>query len=165
MFVSLLPGRKLTGAELVAHCERRLPGLHGAALRRDHGRVAAHADGPDPEVRVAQPPARRRSPRRRRARRVGAPCATSARRGNSVSAARPTRDLAAFASSLDLADVPRHVVDHAKLSMLDTVGCGLQGATLEWSRIIQRLSAAEGASGGRPCGARRAGPPRPKQHG
>jgi aconitate decarboxylase len=64
-----------------------------------------------------------------------------------VSTARPTRDLAAFASSLELHDIPTDVVDHAKLSMLDTAGCGLQGATLEWSRIIQRLSATEGASG------------------
>src|SRR5262245_47672005 len=31
--------------------------------------------------------------------------------------------------------------------MLDTVGCGLQGSTLEWSRMIRRIAAAEGARG------------------
>ena len=60
---------------------------------------------------------------------------------------RPTRELAAFVAALDADSIPRPVRDHAKLSMLDTVGCGLQGSTLEWSRIIQRLAASEGALG------------------
>jgi 2-methylcitrate dehydratase PrpD len=49
---------------------------------------------------------------------------------------RDTRRLAAFASSLTFGDVPRGVVDHAKLCLLDTVGCGLFGSTLSWSRIL-----------------------------
>jgi 2-methylcitrate dehydratase PrpD len=47
-----------------------------------------------------------------------------------------TRRLAAFASALTLADVPRAVVDHARLCLLDTIGCGLFGSTLPWSRIL-----------------------------
>ncbi|MGH7368687.1 MAG: MmgE/PrpD family protein [Candidatus Rokuibacteriota bacterium] len=47
-----------------------------------------------------------------------------------------TRRLAAFASSLAFDDIPRAVVEHAKLCLLDTVGCGLFGSTLSWSRIL-----------------------------
>ena len=49
---------------------------------------------------------------------------------------RYTRRLATFASSLAFGDVPPEVVDHAKLCLLDTVGCGLYGSTLPWSRIV-----------------------------
>jgi 2-methylcitrate dehydratase PrpD len=35
--------------------------------------------------------------------------------------------IAAFATSLDLADVPADVVEHAKLHVLDALGCGLAG--------------------------------------
>lgn len=49
---------------------------------------------------------------------------------------RYTRGLATFASSLAFDDIPRDVVDHAKLCLLDTVGCGLYGSTLPWSRIV-----------------------------
>ena len=47
-----------------------------------------------------------------------------------------TRRLATFASSLAFDDIPRAVVEHAKLCLLDTVGCGLFGSTLSWSRIL-----------------------------
>ena len=40
-----------------------------------------------------------------------------------------TRRLATFASSLTFDDIPRAVVEHAKLCLLDTVGCGL------WRRV------------------------------
>jgi aconitate decarboxylase len=47
-----------------------------------------------------------------------------------------TRRLAAFASSLAFDQIPGAVVEHAKLCLLDTVGCGLFGSTLPWSRIL-----------------------------
>jgi 2-methylcitrate dehydratase PrpD len=64
-----------------------------------------------------------------------------------VNGGHPTRELAAFVAELDAEAIPRAARDHAKLSMLDTVGCGLQGSTLEWSRMMRRLAAAEGATG------------------
>ena len=59
----------------------------------------------------------------------------------------PTRELAAFVSALDADRIPRSVLEHAKLSILDTSGCGLQGSTLEWSAILHRLAIGEGATG------------------
>lgn len=47
-----------------------------------------------------------------------------------------TFKLASFASSLEFDDLPSKVVDHAKLCLLDTLGCGLFGSTLPWSRIL-----------------------------
>jgi 2-methylcitrate dehydratase PrpD len=58
-----------------------------------------------------------------------------------------TRGLAEFAATLDIGALPDQVVEHAKLSMLDTAGCGLQGSTLEWSRILRAFSESEGAAG------------------
>ncbi|KVB56922.1 MmgE/PrpD family protein [Burkholderia cepacia] len=47
-----------------------------------------------------------------------------------------TRQLAEFAAKLKLADVPEDVRDRAKLIILDGLGCGLFGASLEWTRIL-----------------------------
>ena len=47
-----------------------------------------------------------------------------------------TRRLATFASCLRFHAIPREVVEHAKLCLLDTLGCGLFGSTLPWSRIL-----------------------------
>ena len=144
-----------------------LAAVHGAALRRDRGGLAEDADRADPEVRAARPAARGRNSRRRRSRRPrpGRTCrhcvprprrpllaahSLALARSHARQAApvneRPTRELAAFAAGLTLDAIPRPVVEHAKRSLLDTAGCGLQGSTLEWSRIAQRVSAAEGAS-------------------
>lgn len=49
-----------------------------------------------------------------------------------------TDQLARFAAELRFSAIPADVVEHAKLCLLDTVGCGLFGATLEWSKILQR---------------------------
>jgi 2-methylcitrate dehydratase PrpD len=49
---------------------------------------------------------------------------------------RHTRRLARFASSLTFDAIPKEVVEHAKLCLLDTLGCGLFGSTLPWSRIV-----------------------------
>jgi 2-methylcitrate dehydratase PrpD len=57
-----------------------------------------------------------------------------------------TRRLAAFAADLDFDDVPPPVIEHAKSSVLDTLGCGLQGSTLAWSRIAAAVAAEEGGS-------------------
>ncbi len=48
----------------------------------------------------------------------------------------PTQKLADFAANLTFSDIPPSVVDHMKLCLLDTVGCGLYGSTLPWGRII-----------------------------
>ena len=45
-----------------------------------------------------------------------------------------TRDLAAFASNLRFADIPHEAVERMKLSVLDSIGCCLFGATLPWTR-------------------------------
>jgi 2-methylcitrate dehydratase PrpD len=49
--------------------------------------------------------------------------------------------LAAFAAQLRLDQVPDEVVHHAKTCLLDTLGCGLFGSTLEWTRIAHRTIA------------------------
>lgn len=46
--------------------------------------------------------------------------------------------LAAFAAALRLEQVPDDAVAHAKTCLLDTLGCGLFGSTLEWTRIAHR---------------------------
>jgi 2-methylcitrate dehydratase PrpD len=47
----------------------------------------------------------------------------------------PTRALAGWVSSLTLAAIPLEVQAHAKLCLLDGLGCALYGAQLEWGRI------------------------------
>lgn len=56
-----------------------------------------------------------------------------------------TRDLAAFASGLRFEDLPADVVERIKLSVLDSIGCCVFGATLPWTRKVARLALAEGA--------------------
>lgn len=48
-----------------------------------------------------------------------------------------TKDLAEFPAKLRFEDLPSAVIQHAKLCLLDTVGCALFGSTLEWSRILR----------------------------
>ena len=45
-----------------------------------------------------------------------------------------TRDLAAFAAGLRYEDIPREAVERIKLSVLDSLGCCLFGASLPWTR-------------------------------
>jgi aconitate decarboxylase len=47
----------------------------------------------------------------------------------------PTRGLGAWIAKLQYADIPAAVRTHAKLCLLDTVGCGLFGAQLPWGRM------------------------------
>ena len=48
-----------------------------------------------------------------------------------------TARLAEFAASLRFEDIPAEIVAHAKLCLLDTIGCGLFGSTLPWVRILR----------------------------
>lgn len=57
-----------------------------------------------------------------------------------------TRDVARFAASLRFDDVPKDVVQRIKLSVLDSIGCCLFGATLPWTRKVADLAMAEGAA-------------------
>jgi len=68
-----------------------------------------------------------------------------------------TRKIADFVSSLQYDDIPEEVRECCKLLMLDSLGCGLYGADLPWTRILQEsLSALDQNDGaavwGRACG-------------
>ena len=56
-----------------------------------------------------------------------------------------TRDLARFAAALRYEDIPREAVECIKLSVLDSIGCCLFGATLPWTRKVAALAESEGA--------------------
>ena len=56
-----------------------------------------------------------------------------------------TRDLAQFAATLRYEDIPREAVACIKLSVLDSIGCCLFGATLPWTRKVAALVEGEGA--------------------
>ncbi|MCI3953291.1 MAG: mmgE/PrpD family protein [Burkholderiales bacterium] len=49
-----------------------------------------------------------------------------------------TRAIAEFVANLRYDEIPREVHDRIKLLMLDSLGCALYGADLEWSRILQK---------------------------
>jgi len=49
-----------------------------------------------------------------------------------------TARIAQFVSALEYEDVPAEVRTRIKLLILDSIGCALYGADLEWSRILQR---------------------------
>ena len=57
-----------------------------------------------------------------------------------------TRDLAVFASNLQYAAIPPAAVERIKLSVLDSIGCCIFGATLPWTRKVATLAKAEGAA-------------------
>ncbi len=50
---------------------------------------------------------------------------------------RRSRPIAAFASSLDYGRIPGEVRDRIKLLVLDSLGCGIYGAELPWTRILR----------------------------
>ncbi|HEX6004747.1 MAG TPA: MmgE/PrpD family protein [Burkholderiales bacterium] len=56
-----------------------------------------------------------------------------------------TRDLAAFGAALCYENLPQQVVERIKLSVLDSLGCCLFGASLPWTRKVAALAKAEGA--------------------
>jgi len=53
-----------------------------------------------------------------------------------------TRGIAQFVSGLRYEAIPETVCSRIKLLMLDSLGCALYGADLEWSRILQQRLAA-----------------------
>jgi 2-methylcitrate dehydratase PrpD len=57
-----------------------------------------------------------------------------------------TRDLARFGAALRYEDVPGAVIARIKLSLLDSLGCCLFGATLPWTRKVAELADAEAAA-------------------
>ena len=61
---------------------------------------------------------------------------------------RYTRGLAEFVSGLSYERIPEEVRARLKLLMLDSLGCALFGADLEWSRILRRTLAAVDTSQG-----------------
>lgn len=60
--------------------------------------------------------------------------------------ANATADLAAFASTLTFERIPSAVIARAKLSLLDGIGVCLYGATLPWTRHVQDMVRAQGAT-------------------
>jgi 2-methylcitrate dehydratase PrpD len=61
---------------------------------------------------------------------------------------RYTRGLAEFVSGLSYERIPQEVRARIKLLMLDSLGCALFGAGLEWTRILRRTLAAADTSRG-----------------
>ncbi len=59
--------------------------------------------------------------------------------------ANATRDLARFGSALRYEDIPADVIARIKLSLLDSLGCCLFGATLPWTQKVAALAEQEGA--------------------
>jgi aconitate decarboxylase len=49
-----------------------------------------------------------------------------------------TRGISTFVSALSYDAIPRDVRERAKLLILDSLGCALYGARLEWCRILQK---------------------------
>lgn len=47
-----------------------------------------------------------------------------------------TAQLAQFVADLEYETIPRPVVEHMKLCLLDSLGCGLFGSTLPWGNIL-----------------------------
>ena len=56
-----------------------------------------------------------------------------------------TRDLARFGAALRYEDIPAAVIARIKLSLLDSLGCCLFGATLPWTQKVAALADHEGA--------------------
>ncbi len=60
----------------------------------------------------------------------------------------PTRALAEFVSSLSYGDIPKEVISHTKLCLLDSLGCALFGSTLPWGKIVTDFAKELGAGKG-----------------
>ena len=56
-----------------------------------------------------------------------------------------TRDLARFGAALRYEDIPAEVIARIKLSLLDSLGCCIFGATLPWTRKVAALAMHEDA--------------------
>jgi len=60
--------------------------------------------------------------------------------------ANATRDLARYCAELAYSQIPAEVVEHMKLSLLDSIGVCLHGVTLPWTQHVQSMVEAEGAA-------------------
>jgi 2-methylcitrate dehydratase PrpD len=58
----------------------------------------------------------------------------------------PTAELAEFASGLHFLSIPEATIAHVKLSILDTLGCAVFGATLPWIRMLREFVLVEGGA-------------------
>src|SRR5207245_2068808 len=63
---------------------------------------------------------------------------TTARAAETAASNPYTQGMAAFVSELRYERIPGEVIERIKLLMLDSFGCALYGADLEWSRILMR---------------------------
>lgn len=63
-----------------------------------------------------------------------------------INAPPATGELANFAAGLKFEMLPGEVVEHAKLCVLDALGCTLFGNTLPWTRMIADMAITEGAN-------------------
>ena len=61
--------------------------------------------------------------------------------GDPARDSRYTRDVAAFVSTLRFEQIPSEVIERIKLLILDSLGCALYSADLEWSQILMRTLA------------------------
>src|SRR5574341_361082 len=52
----------------------------------------------------------------------------------------PTQTLAAFTSALTYKKIPREVVSHIKLCLMDSLGCAVFGSTLPWGKMIKSFT-------------------------
>ncbi|MBT6139680.1 MAG: MmgE/PrpD family protein [Rhodospirillaceae bacterium] len=57
-----------------------------------------------------------------------------------------SQTLASFAAGLQFGDLPGGVVEHAKLAILDGLGCCLHGAMLPWTRTVAEMVSSEGGT-------------------
>ena len=57
-----------------------------------------------------------------------------------------TRAIADFVATLSYERIPQEVRERIKLLILDSLGCAIYGAALEWSRILQTSLAAVDAT-------------------
>jgi 2-methylcitrate dehydratase PrpD len=58
----------------------------------------------------------------------------------------PTQQLARFAAALRFEDLPAEIVEKAKLSILDTLGCCIFGTSLPHAKKLADMAATEGAA-------------------
>ena len=52
----------------------------------------------------------------------------------------PTQTLAQYVSALTYKKIPQEVISHAKLCIIDALGCALFGSTLPWGKIITQFA-------------------------
>ena len=52
----------------------------------------------------------------------------------------PTQRMAEFVADLEFSDIPDAIVDHMKLCLLDTLGCGIFGSNLPWGEILAEFA-------------------------